>query len=586
MNIQLVNIASFLKLMQDNIPYASGCLMSACQKNPEIKDNYYFRDIWWKRKEIAEYAEEFQQIDLLCLTNYMWNTHYNDVLAEAYKIANPKGIVVYGGIEIPEQRHLAKEYIDERPFIDICFVGQSEQSFQKFLTCINDDWSNIENTFGKDWNNVKRIPNLHKNIETPTPYIDGIFDNLVGRDDSPSNCVLETNRGCPYSCAFCDWGAVTRSKIKTFDIDMIYETIDWIWHPANGMQVCLMIDANFGILDRDYEILEHIIKTKEKYNNPVDLGLTGLVKNNKADYKRIIDRINNELTYSSFPHFKVGVQTHTSAALEAADRSNIKNEIMYELFEDTENQVHTELIIGLPGETPETWLDTLQKEFDMGVYYSRAYSLSVLPNAPMAKKEYLDRYKIQLKDIFIPTEFHNMDPFTSIKDPDYETNCDFTNKLSYYKEKRITECFSYSNDDLILMYQYQWWYQVFYNSRALYFEIRNSPITLKEQILCFFDNLGNMPFTKMLVDTYTSSIENILNNNYNKMYINKYRDFNYIDSSFKCDETKILFDNKETFEAEISQLYPNVDLSDWIDPYILIDGKDYYQGKGDSLRNF
>jgi len=351
------------------------------------------------------------------------------------------------------------------------------------------------------------------------------------------------------------------------------------------MQVCLMIDANFGILDRDYEILEQIIKTKEKYNNPVDLGLTGLVKNNKADYKRIIDRINNELTYSSFPHFKVGVQTHTSAALEAADRSNIKNEIMYELFEDTENEVHTELIIGLPGETPETWLDTLQKEFDMNVYYSRAYTLSILPNAPMAKKEYIEKYRIRSKDIFIPTAFHNMDPFTSIKDPDYEVNCDFTNKLKYYKEKRITECFSYSNDDLILMYQYQWWYQIFYNSRALYFEIRNSPIPLKEQILCFFDNLDDMPFAKMLVDKYKNSIKSILNKDSNEICISKYRDFNYIDSSFKCDETKVLYDRRDLFQTEISQLYPNVDLSDWIDPCILLDGKDYYQGKGDSLRN-
>ena len=31
-----------------------------------------------------------------------------------------------------------------------------------------------------------------------------------------SNATLETNRGCPFACTFCDWGSLTYAKIRKF----------------------------------------------------------------------------------------------------------------------------------------------------------------------------------------------------------------------------------------------------------------------------------------------------------------------------------------------------------------------------------
>jgi radical SAM superfamily enzyme YgiQ (UPF0313 family) len=582
MNIQFVNIASFLKLLQNNIPYASGCLISSCLKNPDIKDNFNFREIWWRRKNIEKYAAEFKDVDILCVTNYMWNKDYNDVLAAAYKEINPEGKVVYGGVEVPEEQEKADTYIKQRPFVDVCFVGQSEKNFQQLLLKPASDWNEIDNTFSRNWYNVSNLKNAHMSFDIPTPYIDGVFDNLVGRRDSPTNCALETNRGCPYSCSFCDWGLSTRSKIKKFDLDSVYETIDWIWHPANKMNLCLIIDANFGIFDRDLEILEKMIEAKEKYKNKIDVGMSGLVKNNKAEFHTIIEKVNSNLSYTNFPHLKVGVQTHSEKALIASDRWNIKDNVMFDIFQNSKYPVHTELIVGLPEETPDSWLDTLQKEFEIGVSYSRGYSLSVLPNAPLAKKDYIEKYGIKLKTILIPIEFHNMNKFTSILDPDRITKCKFETKLEYYTENKVYECNSYTNDELVLMYQYQWWYQLFFNSRTLYHEIKASPKKLKQQVLDYFDNLDNMPLLKQITDRYRNSIAYALKPE-EMTKITRYRDFNNIDSSFKCDETKILYDNREIAAHELRSLYPHLDFSDWINPYDPT--KPYYQGMGDSLRD-
>ena len=582
MNIQFVNIASFLKLMQNNIPYASGWLISYCLKNSELRDNFIFRDIWHERKEIQEYAKEFKNIDIMCVTNYMWNKDYNDILCEQYKKINPRGIVIYGGIEVPEDRETATQYITERPFVDICFVGQSEKHFEELLLNLEKDWYYIPNTFSINHYNVSKLRNSHMDIEIPTPYLDGIFKNLVGNPNSPTNCVLETNRGCPYGCSFCDWGASTRSKIRKFDLDSIYETIDWIWHPSNGMNLCLVIDANFGIFERDHEILEEMVRAKEKYNNKIDVGLSGLVKNNKAEFHKIINKINSELTFDSWPHLKVGIQTHTKDVLHASDRWNVKDDIMTDIFDNAEYPVHTELIVGLPNETPDSWLDTLQKDFDLGVYYSRGYSLSVLPNAPLAQKNYIDKYQIKIKELKIPTEFHNMGQHNSITNPDFISQCQFDNKMHYYRDKKIYECISYTNEELIKMYQYHWWYQVFYNSRTLYYEIKSSSVPLKQQILDFFEYLPNMPFLNSVAQRYRNSIAKVLAPE-PVTRLTRYRDFNNIDSGFKCDETVVFFNNREIVAEELKLLYPNLDFSDWTDPYD--EDKAYYQGLGDALRN-
>jgi len=584
MNVQFVNIASFLKILQNNIPYASGCLISTCLKNPDIKDRFNFRDIWWKRKDIKEYAKEFRNIDMMCVTNYMWNKDYHDALCNEYKKVNPNGIVVYGGIEIPRHVEDCKNYINERPFVDICFYGQSENSFVYFLSNLDNDWSNVANTFGKDWHNINQITNLHMNIEIPTPYIDGIFDGLTTGPNGPTNTVLETNRGCPYSCSFCDWGGQTNSKIKNFNLDLVKSNIDWIWHPSNNIDFLMIIDANFGIFaDRDMEILEEMVRANEKYGTKIDVGITGLVKNNKAKYKDILNKVNKELSFrKSFPHMKIGIETHSEQTLQVIDRWNIKNEVMTDIIESSEEKVYTELILGLPGETSTSWLDTLAKEFELGVDYSRTYSLNVLPNAPMSDRSYIKDHGIKLKEFWIPVEFHDLDATTPLLNPDYVTKIDFKNKMEYYVDKKIYETKYSSTADHILMFQYQWWYQIFYNNRALYYEIRNSKKPLQQQILDFFDNVENMPTLNFMTQRFKKSIEKCLTPE-PVTKIDVYRDFNTIDNVFKSDEILYLYKNRNTVATELRQLYPDLDFDDWLDP--LNQKGRYYAGMLDSLRN-
>ncbi len=48
----------------------------------------------------------------------------------------------------------------------------------------------------------------------PSPFLSGLFRPF---EEVPDVFVtIETNRGCPYGCTFCDWGSATASRIRQF----------------------------------------------------------------------------------------------------------------------------------------------------------------------------------------------------------------------------------------------------------------------------------------------------------------------------------------------------------------------------------
>jgi hypothetical protein len=93
-----------------------------------------------------------------------------------------------------------------------------------------------------------------ENLEIPSPYILGVFDSLIAANpDIIWNTTIETNRGCPYACTFCDWGSTTYSKVKKFNLERIESELHWI--ARNPVGFIFGADANFGIFkERDLEI--------------------------------------------------------------------------------------------------------------------------------------------------------------------------------------------------------------------------------------------------------------------------------------------------------------------------------------------
>ena len=59
----------------------------------------------------------------------------------------------------------------------------------------------------------------------PSPYLNGLFDELIENCKYDLEATIETTRGCPFGCTFCEIGTKYYQKIKTPTIEKVLEKL-------------------------------------------------------------------------------------------------------------------------------------------------------------------------------------------------------------------------------------------------------------------------------------------------------------------------------------------------------------------------
>lgn len=443
-------LGSISVIRDDWLPYAAGCLISYCQRIPEINEQYHFFEPIYLAKDVEDYRSILERTDILGLTCYVWNQSYNDDLSQYFKEINPDGIVVYGGPNIPENNEQKRIFDDQRLWVNESIAGLGEIAFSEWLRGLE-----YTNTVLKD---------------LPTPYLDGIFDNLL-TGTNLFKLSFETNRGCPYSCSFCDWGGQARSKITQFDLDTVKKTIDYIYQ-SDRVSELEILDANFGIFERDVEIIDYMIDAQNRYNNDLRISYSGLAKNGSKHLIEIMSKIHNNLPINQ-RNLKISFQTHTKDVLKAIDRDNINNDKLIPLIREFQkNNIPTtsEMIICLPNETADSWLDTLHYNYhDLNIDFVRAYILHIVVNTPIYEQV---------------------------------LNGEFRTKTIIYNKSSV-DILVQDIEETKLMFAYFWIFNTFFNTQL------SKTDNLKETVLTIYNNLDEIPFTKNLLDKYLKMVEKV-----------------------------------------------------------------------------
>ena len=198
------------------------------------------------------------------------------------------------------------------------------------------------------------------------------------------------------------------------------------------------------------------------------LTFAGLAKNGSKHLVEIMKLVLDNFD-DKYRNVKISFQTLSEDVLVNIDRKNIKSSKLFAITSQlTDVTINSELIIGLPGETPTSYLDTLCKHIELGIDFARTYPLYILPNTPMNKKDYRSKFNIKSKKIYLPYDLSKYRQSKLYNDRhkliDIMTACDFKTKIDFETFEMIYSCISYSPEELIQMYDYWFWYNTFYNA--------------------------------------------------------------------------------------------------------------------------
>lgn len=395
-NIYLIQ-PTFLSSSSVYFPYAIGALASYAFSFEDIKENYELKDVFFLRDKINDIVSSLEKPFLIGFSNYIWNFEYNKILAHEVKKTFPDCIIVFGGQQITESTDL----LTECPFIDILMHYEGEVAFRDLLRAYaNGDGiekaSNISfRTADKGIISTPVI--IHDVADFPSPFASGFFDMLCEKHPEIDFVPLvETNRGCPNRCSYCSWGMI-KSKVRFFPLERVYADIEWA--SKRKMEFLGIADANFGMFARDEEITDKIIECNKKYGYPKKFQVS-YSKGNKERVFEISKKL-NEMGMDK--GVTLSFQSMSQEVQKNIGRSNLDIEdytALQKRYSEEGIPTYTDLILGLPGETTESFRNGIDRLLEQGQHTSLFIHLCEwLPLAEMGRREYMDKHKISYSKI-------------------------------------------------------------------------------------------------------------------------------------------------------------------------------------------
>ncbi len=343
-------------------------------------------------------------ITCLALSNYAWNFNLNRHFLDLAKRVNPEIITVMGGpnIDADSDAGLLRCF-NHFPSLDFYIIGEGEYKLAALMNSIIGNGMDIRNVWG---NLPQAIVGFDKERDLiikgsgneigccecstlPSPYLTGILDEFF--HDPHLVPVIETNRGCPYSCAYCCWGNAVNSGMRLFDKQRVMDELQYIAmkskHPLKGLYIA---DSNFGILERDLEIAHSI-----KALNARDGSFRSIyLMSAKQLSERVVEIAE---TLKDLTDISMSKQTLNPVVLKIIGRENIPDDRYdYFLTKLGERGVSTycELIYGLPGESYESFMDGLIEMSRKGMRIA-LYPLLMIKGARINSEEFRVKYDIR-----------------------------------------------------------------------------------------------------------------------------------------------------------------------------------------------
>lgn len=377
-----------LSVYDNTVPLVSGYLQAYATQDASIAEAFEF-DIYTRGMRgdpdaiLGDLLD--RRSDVYAFSCYIWNAGLVRRLTEALYRARPGAYFMLGGPQV--MNHAARYTPAGAPNVVVC-NGEGEQPFYEFLHQLLREAPDFGQVSGVSyWTGdgslatVESPARLRRLDTVPSPFAAGLFD---GADYSFT--VLETNRGCPFHCGFCFWGAATNSKVYKFDEDRVRADIRWI--AEHGVASVFIADANWGLSPRDVELSQHVVACKREFGFPTSMVIAA-AKNRPERVAEITAILVAGGLVTSQP---ISLQTVNPDALRLVERENIRENTFTDLLRTLrERRISSfiELIWPLPGETLESFRAGVARLCRLGADTLTVYPQLLLHNTSLHERREL-----------------------------------------------------------------------------------------------------------------------------------------------------------------------------------------------------
>lgn len=353
--------------------------------------------------EIFRYPDDFASFldrglpQIACFSIFSWNMRLSHEYALRLKKARPETITVFGGPNVSTVATEKEAFLEKYPAIDFLVEGEGEVAFVELYNILKEadfdaeavkaSGTEIPNTCyleNGQFVNGSLLPRILDLEIIPSTLDDGLSDKFFDECLVP---MIQTARGCPYSCTFCHEGSLYFNKTPRFSQERVKREIEYIAERALTPDF-IITDLNFGMFPEDLETSRYLAKSQDDRGWPKYVNIA-TAKNHKDQVLDISKILRGSLQPGA------AVQSTDPEVLKNIKRKNLPMEVVVQVARTAESDgacSFSEVILCLPGDSKKAHFQSIKDTIDAGFTLIRTYQFMLLAGTEATTEEYRERF--------------------------------------------------------------------------------------------------------------------------------------------------------------------------------------------------
>ena len=350
-------------------------ILAATAADPELR-GAKLAYIDFRKHDVEAYVDAIVEFkaDLVGFSIYIWSSLLLTEVARRVKERRPDCVIVFGGPSARTALFDLQPYEIPAAYLDVVVESEGELTFCEIarLPELNRNAlitvGGLELPAADGWQNTGPRTAIANLDQIASPFQLGLMpDHAVA--------YLETYRGCPMSCTFCEWGRADNPG-TVFSTDYIAREL--AAYDGANVPAVFLVDAGLNL---NAKAFQNLAAAERQVGCLHDASFWCEV------YPSLIKKEQMEFLGSigGSSYLGIGLQSLDDDVLAALQRPFKRNR-----FETVVNQLapiaflEIQIIFGLPTDSPDGFLRTL--EYAMSFPASvRAYHCLVLPDALLTR---------------------------------------------------------------------------------------------------------------------------------------------------------------------------------------------------------